>query len=93
MASVLPFKDGGLNLAYLVGVLGEIPDKDGALRELHRVLDQGGALSISEVLIDPDYSLRRTTIARAGEAGFEPCQEFGNFFAYVVNFRKRDNLS
>jgi ubiquinone/menaquinone biosynthesis C-methylase UbiE len=85
----LPFKDSCLDLAFLVAVLGEIPDKDGALQELHRILGPRGVLSISELLPDPDYPLRRTTIAWAGKAGFEPFQEFGNFFSYVVNFRKR----
>jgi len=84
----LPFKDGSLNLAYLVTVLGEIPDQSRALKELYRVLRPGGVLSISEYLLDPDYPLRKTTIAWARQAGFEPFQEYGNFFAYVVNFRR-----
>ncbi|MCK5653576.1 MAG: methyltransferase domain-containing protein [Dehalococcoidia bacterium] len=84
----LPFKDGIFDLAYLVTVLGEVPDKDRALQELYRVLRPGGVLSISEYLPDPDYPLRRTTIAWARRAGFEPFQQFGNFFAYVVNFRR-----
>ncbi len=84
----LPFKDDSFNLAYLVTVLGEIPDKDRALQELYRVLRPGGVLSISEYLLDPDYPLRRTTIAWARQAGFEPFQEYGNFFAYIVNFRR-----
>ena len=84
----LPFKDASFNLAYLVTVLGEIPDKDRALQELYRVLRPGGVLSISEYLLDPDYPLRKTTIAWARQAGFEPFQEYGNFFAYMVNFRR-----
>lgn len=84
----LPFADSSFDLAYLVAVLGEIPDKDRALRELYRVLCPGGVLSISELLPDPDYPLRRTTIAWARKAGFEPFQELGNFFTYVVNFRR-----
>ncbi len=84
----LPFKDASFDLAYLVTVLGEIPDKDRALQELYRVLRPGGVLSVSEYLLDPDYPLRRTTITWARQAGFEPFQEYGNFFAYVVNFRR-----
>ncbi len=87
--AALPLKEDSLDLAFLVGVLGEIPDKDAALNELYRVLRPGGVLSIWEILIDPDYSLRRTTISRAAKAGFEPFQQFGNFFVYVVNFGKR----
>jgi len=84
----LSFRDGSFDLAYLVTVLGEIPDKDRALQELYRVLRPGGVLSISEYVPDPDYPLRRTTIAWARRVGFEPFQEFGNFFAYVVNLRR-----
>lgn len=85
----LPFANDSLDLAFLVGVLGEIPDKDAALKEVNRVLRHSGVLSISELLPDPDYPLRRTTIAWAGKAGFEPFQKFGNFFVYTLNFRKR----
>ena len=85
----LPLKDGCLDLAYLVGVLGEIPDEDKALRELHRVLGCNGVLSILEMLVDPDYSLSRTIIARAGRAGFELFQKHGNVFIYNDNFRKK----
>ena len=87
-AEYLPFKDGILDLSYLVTVMGEIPDKIRALQELYRVLRPGGVLSISEYLLDPDYPLRRTTMAWARQAGFEPIKEYGNFFAYMVNFRR-----
>ncbi|MCL5074164.1 MAG: methyltransferase domain-containing protein [Chloroflexi bacterium] len=84
----LPFAAESLDLAFLVTVLGEIPDKDMALQELYRVLRPGGVLSVSEMLPDPDYSFRGTTIRRAERAGFELCGCFGNFFAYTLNFRK-----
>ena len=84
----LPYINGSFDLAYMVTVLGEMPDKNRALQELYRVIRPGGVLSISEYLPDPDYPLRRTTIALARRAGFEPFEEFGNFFAYVINFRR-----
>ena len=88
-ATALPFADDSLDLAFLVTVLGEIPDKDIALRELYRVLRVGGILSVAEILVDPDYSLPGTVISRAYKAGFEPVQQFGNFFIYLLNFRKK----
>jgi len=88
----LPFADSSFDLAFLVAVLGEIPSKDAALQELSRVLRPNGVLSISELLPDPDYPLRRTTIAWAHKAGFEPFQQFGNFLAYTFNFRKGVSL-
>ena len=76
----LPYKNGSFDLAYMVTVLGEIPDKTRALQEFYRVIRPDGVLSISEYFPDPDYPLRRTTIARARRAGFEPFHEVGNFF-------------
>lgn len=87
--AALPFADDSLDLAFLVTVFGEIPNKDEALRELHRVLRLGGILSVSEILVDPDYSLPGTIISQADKAGFESVQQFGNFFIYLLNFRKR----
>jgi len=84
----LPFRDGSFHLAYLVTVIGEIPDRDRAFKELQRVLQPGGILSISEFLPDPDYPLRRTVTRMAIAAGFEPYQRFGNLFNYVLNFRR-----
>jgi ubiquinone/menaquinone biosynthesis C-methylase UbiE len=42
--SQLPFRDGVFDLTFLVSVLGEIPDKDAALREYRRTLRPGGTL-------------------------------------------------
>jgi ubiquinone/menaquinone biosynthesis C-methylase UbiE len=84
----LPFKDVSFDLAYLVTVIGEIPDKGQAFRELYRVLRPGGILSISEFIPDPDYPLRGTVTRGALAAGFEPYQQLGNLFNYVLNFRR-----
>jgi len=42
-ARTLPFEDDSFDGAYLVTVLGEIPDQDAALRELRRVVRSGGS--------------------------------------------------
>jgi ubiquinone/menaquinone biosynthesis C-methylase UbiE len=84
----LPFKDVSFDLAYLVTVIGEIPDQDRAFQELHRVLRPGGILSVSEFLPDPDYPLKRTITRKALAVGFEPYQQFGNIINYVLNFRR-----
>ncbi len=90
-ATTLPFQDNSLDLAFLVYVLGEIPDGDTALRELNHVLKPGGVLSIAEVLFDPDYTTKASLIKRGRQAGFEPFEHKGNFLHYTVNLRKPYN--
>ena len=84
----LPLEDASVDRAFLVSVLSEIPDRRRALVELSRVLKPGGILSITEEFLDPDYPLRRTTIAWAQAAGFELEEQLGNWWAYTINFRK-----
>jgi ubiquinone/menaquinone biosynthesis C-methylase UbiE len=66
-AQALPYPDGHFDAAYLVATLGEVPDKERALRELRRVLKRGGRLVVGEVLLDPHRvsfdELRRLTEA------------------------------
>ena len=63
----LPYPDATFDAAYLVAVLGEVPDQDEALRELRRVVKAGGRIVVGELLGDPhmvgERSLRRRAIA------------------------------
>ena len=65
-AQELPYRDGTFDGAYLVGVLGEIPDEHTALRELRRVLKPNGRLVIGEVFFDPDFVRFSSLKARGG---------------------------
>jgi SAM-dependent methyltransferase len=56
-ATRLPLADGSVDRAFLVTVLGEVPDRPAAIAELRRVLKPGGVLGFSELLGDPDYVL------------------------------------
>jgi SAM-dependent methyltransferase len=85
----LPLEDESVDRVFLVSVLPEIPDRQRALTELRRVLKLDGVLSITEEFLDPDYSLARTTVRRAEEAGFKLGQHHGSWFVYTLNFRKR----
>jgi ubiquinone/menaquinone biosynthesis C-methylase UbiE len=71
--------------ALLVTVLGEIPDRARALRELHDSLKPGGILSVTEVLPDPHFQSPRTVRRLAGEAGFTVRESFGNWRAFTLN--------
>jgi ubiquinone/menaquinone biosynthesis C-methylase UbiE len=85
----LPFDDHELDLVYLITVLPEIPDQARTLAEISRVLKPGGFLAVAELLIDPDYPLRSSTIRRGQEAGFKFEAAVGNFWAYTVRFSKQ----
>ena len=55
--------------AILATVLGEIPDREAAMRALCGALMPEGILSVTEVFPDPHYQSRRTVRRLAEEAG------------------------
>src|SRR5207245_10904324 len=82
----LPYPEASFDAAYLSGVLGEIPDRQRTLNELHRVLKRGGRLVVAEIAGDPDFvpfgSLRR----QAALAGFALDRRLGPSLAYMARF-------
>ncbi|MFN2226723.1 MAG: class I SAM-dependent methyltransferase [Anaerolineae bacterium] len=86
----LPFDDGSFDAAYMIAVIGEIPEPDRALAEFRRVLRPAGSLAFSELLVDPDYPLAGTLVRWASAAGFRLRRREGGFFAYTLVFEKRD---
>jgi len=84
----LPFENEVLDLVYMITVLPEIPDQSQALEEIRRVLQPGGILAVSELLMDPDYPLKETTARRCEEAGFQLEEFYGNFWTYTVRLSK-----
>lgn len=84
----IPFADNYFDLIFLVSVLQQIPDKQKALLEMKRVLRRDGILAITEVLMDPYYSFRSTTIRLGQTAGFRFDAAEGNVLHYTVRFRK-----
>ena len=86
----LPYGDGTFDAAYLVGVLGEIPDEPTALRELRRVLKPNGRLVIGEVFFDPDFVRFGALQARARQASFAFERKLGGGLSYLARFRPTD---
>lgn len=74
--------------ALLVTVLGEVPDREAALREMYAALKTGGVLCVSEVIPDPHYQSRRTVRRLAGAVGFRPRRHYGNWLAFTAQFVK-----
>ncbi len=89
IAAVGGLEPEGYDRAWLVTVLGEIPNRAAALKNIYRALKPGGTLSVTEILPDPHYQRRETVLSLAQEAGFRPDQYWGTFFWYTQNFSKK----
>jgi ubiquinone/menaquinone biosynthesis C-methylase UbiE len=79
-AQALPLRSESVDHVYLITVLGEIPDRMAALREIRRVLRRRGHLSVSEQFPDPDFVTRRTLRRELGAAGFTEERARGQLF-------------
>jgi len=85
-ARALPYPDAVYDAAFLVTVLGEIPDQVQALRELRRVLKPGGRLVVGELWGDPHVVPARRLRERAEQAGLRFERRIGpplGFFAVL----------
>ena len=87
-ATAMPYDDGTFDAAFLVTVLGEIPDQDAALRELARALKPGGRLVVGELLGDPHYVRLAPMRLRASGAGLSFERRVGNPLGYFARFAK-----
>ena len=83
----LPYDDGSFDGAYLVTVLGEIPDQDAALRELHRVVRPGGRVVFGEIpLLDPHFVAFSRLRQRAEAAGWRFERRLGPALGFYARF-------
>jgi SAM-dependent methyltransferase len=85
-AQSLPYEDGSFDAAFLVTVLGEIPDQEAALHELARVLRPGGRLVVGELFGDPHMVTIGKLRERAQGAGFVFDHRLGTPLAYFARF-------
>jgi SAM-dependent methyltransferase len=87
--SALPYEDQTFESAFLITVLGEIPDQDAALRELRRVLRPGGRLIVGESIMggDPHHVWFGELRSRVEAAGFGFEARTGGPLAYLASFR------
>lgn len=87
-ATDMPYADGRFDAAYLVTVLGEIPDRDAALRELARVLRPGGRLVVGELFGDPHYVGIKGMREGAAAAGLGFERRAGGPLGFFARFGK-----
>jgi SAM-dependent methyltransferase len=86
-ARKLPYSDRSFEAAYLISVLGEVPDEVLALREIKRVLRPGGRLVVSEIIVDPDFISIRSMKRQLAAAGFVFERQLGPGLGYFASFR------
>jgi len=86
-ARELPYADATFDAAFLVTVLGEIPDQDAALRQIERVLRPGGRLVVGEIVGDPHWVAPGGLRRRAEAAGLVFEQRIGTPLAYFACLR------
>ncbi len=79
---------GQYDRALLVTVLGEIQDRERALKEIYAALKPGGVLSVTELIFDPHFQRRDTILRLAGAAGFREKKFFGNRIAFTMSLEK-----
>ncbi len=85
-AVALPYPDDTFDAAYMTVTLGEIPDQNAALSELHRVLRPGGRLVVGEIFADPHMVTFGSLHARAEAVGLRFEQRLGGRLAYFARF-------
>lgn len=74
--------------AILITVLGEIPDREAALRDIWIALKPGGILLVEETIRDPHFQTRSTVTGLAEMYGFKEKEFFGNRFSFTLTLEK-----
>ena len=87
-ARSLSYEDGTFDGAYLITVLGEIPDQQAALDELARVVRPGGRLVVGELIGDPHYVRFGALRSQADRAGLTFERRVGGVLGYFARFEK-----
>jgi ubiquinone/menaquinone biosynthesis C-methylase UbiE len=87
-ARALPYEDASFDGAYLVTVLGEIPDQQAAVDELARVLRPGGRLVFGEIVLDPHYVRERVLRDCAERSDLRFARRVGGPLGYFARVEK-----
>ncbi len=82
------FPPNSFDVIFFCTVLGEIPNREAALRQCYTALKPGGILSITEIFPDPHYQSRATVQRLAESAGFRPQAMHGLWYFFTANFVK-----
>jgi ubiquinone/menaquinone biosynthesis C-methylase UbiE len=88
-ATQLPYEDASIDGVILTAVLGEIPDRAAALREIRRVLKPSGRLVVGELFGDPHFTRRSSLRQLGAEAGLKLVGSSGPAFGYFARLHPR----
>lgn len=87
-ATDLPYEDTSIDAVILTAVLGEIPDRAAALREIRRVLKPAGRLVVGELFGDPHFTSRKSLRQLGVEAGLDLSESSGPPFGYFARLNR-----
>lgn len=88
LPTALPATATGSDLIVFTSTFGGLPDKQAVAQEVYQHLRPGGTLAVTELVVDPDYSLASTVVTNLVLAGFAIEDEIGHLGAYTVIARK-----
>ena len=86
-AREMPYPDDTFDAAYLVAVLGEIPDQHAALRELCRVVKPDGRVVVGELFGDPHMVTHGALRDRAEAVGLGVERKLGGRLWHFTRLR------
>ena len=88
-ATALPFAPGVFDIAFLVAVLGEVPDPGACVESICCSLRTEGILSVTELPGDPDAITEPDLVALVSAKGLEHLESFPvRGRGFTSNFRK-----
>jgi ubiquinone/menaquinone biosynthesis C-methylase UbiE len=86
-ATSLPYEDASIDAVILTAVLGEIPERLAALREIRRVLKPSGRLVVGELFGDPHFTSRGNLKRLGAEVGLDMVEASGPAFGFFARLQ------
>ena len=87
----IPLPDHGVDRAFLVTGLREIPSLDRTLEEIHRVVQPEGQLVVYRRFPFAGLLPRQRIVRTCLEAGFDPAASHGTLLQCTLTFEKRQS--